>query len=110
MSTEIGQLKGVQAPAAPDRERVSRGPEQAGPNKPGHGAAPESVSDEVVLSSSALNLRKTEQNLSQDSGIDEARIASIRDALSNGTYRIDAARVADGILAQESLFSGGGPQ
>ncbi|AGA89160.1 flagellar biosynthesis anti-sigma factor FlgM [Thioflavicoccus mobilis 8321] len=110
MPTEIGQPKGVQGPVAPSRERVSRGPGQASSATPGRGAVPEAISDEVVLSSSALKLRQSERSLSQGSEVDEARVASIRDALSKGTYQIDVGRVAKGILAQERLFFGGGDQ
>ncbi len=108
MSTEIaeiGQLKGVQATATQERERVSRGAGDAGGSR--GVSTGQRGADEVRLSSSALKLRETARRLAEQPDVDRMRVAAIRDALSAGTYRVDPGRLADGILAQERQFLAG---
>jgi negative regulator of flagellin synthesis FlgM len=102
MSTEIGKLSSVQPTVTQERDRVSRG---AG----GTRGTPttKGLADEVKLSSSALQLQEAQRRLPQQPNVDQVRVAAIRDALSAGTYRVDAGRVADGLLAQERLFVAG---
>lgn len=108
MPTEISQLKGIQGTAAPDRERVSHRPGDAGALR--GAATAQGGSDEVRLSNSALRLQEAERRLASHPDIDEARIATIREALNNGTYQVNAANVADRILEHERQFlAGGGP-
>ncbi|MGV0951589.1 MAG: flagellar biosynthesis anti-sigma factor FlgM [Azonexus sp.] len=105
MSAEIGKLSSVQPTATQERERVSRGAGDAG----GTRGTPttKGLADEVKLSSSALQLQDAERRLAQQPDVDQARVAAIREAVSAGTYRVNAARLADGILAQERLFVAG---
>lgn len=110
MSNEIGQLKSIQAPTAPDRDRASRSAEESAGALRRGGPAAQEKSDEVQLSSSALKLRETEQRLAQQGDIDQRRVDAIRDALNTGSYRVDAGRLADGLLAQERLFLAAGKQ
>jgi negative regulator of flagellin synthesis FlgM len=107
MSTEIGLLKNVQTAGTQERERVGRtaGEPATGP---GARAAGRSSTDEVSLSSSALGLKEAERRLALDPGVDQARVDAIRDALSEGAYRPDPARIADGLLAQEQMLTAGG--
>jgi negative regulator of flagellin synthesis FlgM len=105
MSTEIGQLTSVQAMAPQERERVSRGAGDAGGTRVA--SAAKGAVDEVRLSSSALKLRETGQILAQQSDVDLARVTAIRNALSEGTYQVDAGVLADGLMAQERLFAAG---
>jgi negative regulator of flagellin synthesis FlgM len=104
MSAEIGKLSSVQPTATQERERVSRGAGDAGGTR-GTSTA-KGLADEVKLSSSALQLQETERRLAQQSNVDQVRVAAIRDAVNAGTYRVNAGRVADGILAQERLDAG----
>jgi negative regulator of flagellin synthesis FlgM len=107
MSVEIGKLSSVQPPAAPERERVSRGAGDAlGTQKT---STANGRADEVKLSSSALQLKEAERGLAQQSNVDQVRVARIRDALNAGTYQVNAGRVADGILAQNRQFAGQRP-
>lgn len=105
MSNEIGQIKGIQSPAPQERERISRGPgERAGLP----GGAPQGPADAVSLSSGALQLLEVRQRLAEQPALDPKRVEAIREALSQGRYRIDPQRVADALIAQERLFLGGG--
>ncbi len=65
------------------------------------GARGESVS----LSSQAKNLKQLEQKLGDYPEMDDERIAEIRSALENGTYKIDAEKLAQKMLdMDESIF------
>lgn len=103
MSVEIGLLSSIQATAAPERERVSRS-DTGGIRET---TTVKGVADEVNLSSRALKLQETERRLALQPNIDQVRVAAIRDALDAGTYRVDAGRLADGLMAQERLFLAG---
>ncbi len=107
MSTEIGQLKGAPAPGLRERERVSRSPDENGEAREGRITA-QLNTDQVQISHSALRMRQTEAQLAQLPEIDRGRVEVIRNALSEGSYRVDAQRLADRLLAQERMFSGGG--
>lgn len=104
MSTEIGQIKSIRSAAARERERVSHGPDETGERRPG-GVAATVGTDQVRLSDSALRIREAAARLAELPGIDQARVDAIREALGRGTYRIDPARLADRLLAQEQSFS-----
>lgn len=108
MSAEIGKLSSVQPTATQERERLSRGAGGAGTaGGTWGGLASKGLADEVKLSSSALQLQDAERRLAQQPNVDQARVAAIRAAVSEGTYRVNAGALADGLLAQERLFFAG---
>jgi negative regulator of flagellin synthesis FlgM len=106
MSTEIGQIKGVQAPATQDRERVTRS-NGAGSRWPG-GVTPMDGADAVSLSTDARVLLDVQQRLSEQPVVDQRRVETIRQAVSEGSYRIDVNRLAESLLAQERMLLAGG--
>jgi len=106
MSTEIGQIKGVQTPATQERERLTHS-NGAGSQRPG-ALAPMDGADAVSLSTDARVLLDVQQRLSEQPLVDQRRVETIHEALSQGTYRIDVNRLAESLLAQERLFLAGG--
>ncbi len=58
---------------------------------------------EVDITPTAQALASLEQQLASTPDIDQSRVDSISKALSNGTYKIDAARIADGVLAAQNF-------
>ena len=61
--------------------------------------------ENVSLSSQAKNLKQLEQKLGDYPEMDDDRIAEIRSALENGTYKIDAEKLAQKMLEMdESIF------
>jgi negative regulator of flagellin synthesis FlgM len=103
MSAEIGKLSAVQPTAT--QEHVSRSPGETGGTR--ETPTTKGLVDEVKLSSSALQLQEAQRRLAQQPEVNQARVAAIRAALSEGTYKVNAERVADGILAQERMFTAG---
>jgi negative regulator of flagellin synthesis FlgM len=59
-------------------------------------------SDTVTLTGSARTLQKLGEAVAQAPVVDTAKVASIKQAVNNGTYQVDASRVAGKILQFES--------
>jgi negative regulator of flagellin synthesis FlgM len=65
-------------------------------------AAPSQTGDHVTLTDSARSLQKIEQAVAQAPVVNTAKVAAVKQAVNNGTYKVDAGRVADKILQFES--------
>jgi negative regulator of flagellin synthesis FlgM len=57
--------------------------------------------DHLTLTDSARSLQKIEEAIAKAPVVDTAKVAAVKQALSAGTYQIDAGRVADGLLQFE---------
>ena len=68
-------------------------------------ATPSSMDDRVTLTNAASRLQNIEQQLSNASSIDSARVAQVQSAISNGDYNVDADRIADKMLAFEDFMN-----
>lgn len=58
--------------------------------------------DHVTLTASARSLQKLSEAVAQAPVVNTAKVASIKQAIGNGTYQVDAARVAGKLLQFES--------
>jgi negative regulator of flagellin synthesis FlgM len=58
-------------------------------------------SDAVSLSQSAAEIAALEGQLKSLSGVDQARVDSIRQSISEGSYTVDTDKVIDGLLSAE---------
>ena len=63
-------------------------------------AAP--AKDHVTLTDSARSLQKIEEAVAKTPVVNADKVAAVRQAISSGTYKIDAHRVAGKILKYES--------
>jgi len=61
--------------------------------------------DRVTLTNTASRLKDIEQQLSNTSSVDSARVAEVQSAISNGEYNVDADRIADKMLAFEDFMN-----
>ena len=57
--------------------------------------------DTVTVTSAAEDLIEMEKKLSNLSGSDEARVASIKEQVQNGSFQIDVAKIAEKLIQQE---------
>ena len=57
--------------------------------------------DAVSLSESAAEIAALEGQLKSLSGVDQARVDSIRQSISDGSYAVDTDKVIDGLLSAE---------
>ncbi|MBW7469658.1 flagellar biosynthesis anti-sigma factor FlgM [Marinobacter sp. F4218] len=62
--------------------------------------------DNVSLSSQAKDLKQLEQKLGDYPEMDDDRIAEIRSALENGTYKVDAEKLAQKMLDMDKSIFG----
>lgn len=64
-------------------------------------AAAATPKDQVTLTDSARSLQKIEEAVAKTPVVNAAKVASVKQAVSSGTYQIDAGRVAGKILKYE---------
>lgn len=55
--------------------------------------------DKVELSSLSSSLQKAESTLADSPVIDRQRVDEIRQAITEGRFKVDAGRIADGLLS-----------
>lgn len=60
----------------------------------------------MSLTDTAARLRKLESTLAQLPVVDRQRVEATRQAIADGSYRVDPARVAEKLLAFESALTG----
>jgi len=65
-------------------------------------ASTSQTGDHVTLTDSARSLQKIEQAVAQAPVVNTTKVAAVKQAVNNGTYKVDAGRVADKILQFES--------
>ena len=66
--------------------------------------ASRAVSDAVELSTAAQQLSSLKAERASLDAVDMAKVDKIRQAISNGSYKIDAQQIATSLLALESEF------
>ncbi len=69
-------------------------------------AAQPAAGDSVDLTDGARQLQDLQAAVAATPVVDSARVAALRDAIANGSYRVDAQRIADGLLAQDRAALG----
>lgn len=62
---------------------------------------PVATGESVSITNTASDLLALENQLRELPGIDQARVDSIREAISNGSYEVDPARIVDSLLQSE---------
>ena len=60
-------------------------------------------SGEVDITSTAQLMASLEQQLASTPDLDQSRVDSISQALSNGSYQVDAGRITDGLLSAQKF-------
>jgi len=63
------------------------------------------VSDSVEFSSAAQGLSSLQDELAAIDAVDMGKVEEIKQAISNGSYKIDAQKIAESLLALESEFA-----
>ncbi len=99
--SEINQIKPTSQVTTETVRRVdARHPQQGSTASQHH-----SASDTVSLTDTAARLQVIEKRLSEESGVDKARVARIRAAIAEGSYQIQDAETAKNMMQlEQSLF------
>ena len=63
------------------------------------------ISDSVEFSAAAHQLSSLQDELSAIDTVDMGKVDEIRQAISNGNYKIDAQKIAESLLALEGEFA-----
>ncbi|MHB8723104.1 MAG: flagellar biosynthesis anti-sigma factor FlgM [Steroidobacteraceae bacterium] len=61
-------------------------------------ATPPPAADQVTLTGSAHTLQKLSEAVAAAPVVDAAKVATVKQAVQSGTYKVDAGRVADKLL------------
>lgn len=71
------------------------------------GGAPSAASqpDTVSLTDTGVQIQTLQQIISETPDVDQARVESIKAAIDNGTYTVDATEVAQNLLNFEGLLN-----
>ena len=59
------------------------------------------TADQVTLTTSGRSLQKLSEAIAQAPVVDTAKVSSVKEAVSSGSYSIDASRIADKMLQAE---------
>ncbi|MCP1726412.1 flagellar biosynthesis anti-sigma factor FlgM [Natronospira proteinivora] len=78
-----------------DRRNSPADSNRASQESPGSGR-PET--DQVSLSESGRQMQSLEQRVAESTGVDQERVAALRDAIERGDYEADASRIADALI------------
>lgn len=65
----------------------------------------QATGDRVTLTNTASRLKDIEQQLNNSPAVDNARVAEVQSAISNGEYNVDSDRIADKMLAFEDFMN-----
>lgn len=89
--------------------RVSNEQQNTSGNAGGSNAAQPSVNqgspDTVQISEAAQAIQAAAQKLESEPEVNSDRVAELKAAIDSGEYKVDVERVADRMLAFDSLFS-----
>ncbi len=85
-------------------ERVANRTDDAGAGRAAAGEAQPTSKDTVTLTTKAVDLRKLEESLASVPDVDQARVESIRAAISDGSYQVDTGKIIDQLLSAEKTL------
>ena len=63
------------------------------------------ISDSVEFSAAALQISSLQAELASIDAVDMGKVDEIRQAISNGSYKLDTQKIADSLLALEGEFA-----
>ena len=97
---DIGPLSGTSEVHKADTHARARAGGQAATN------AAQATADRVDITNGARQVADLQAAVAGTPVVDSGRVASLREAIANGTYTVDPQRVADGLLAQDRAALG----
>lgn len=95
----VNKIDGVsgQRPAVPNAGQNARA-DRANAER---GSAPAQGSDQLSLTTSAQLLKELNEAVAATPEVDASRVEAIKQAIADGSYQVDAGRIADQLLKLE---------
>lgn len=97
---KINSMSPISRPAAKEGQGQMKQTDTVG-SSPSADAGP---SSKVVLTGMAQAMMQAQKAVDETQEIDEQRVVDIQAALSNGSYQIDADRIASALIDSEKQF------
>lgn len=102
MSIDISGISSSKVSTPTDDSKIKQSVEQA-TTKPE--SVNSSAADTVSLSDNAVQLGKINSSSISAPVVDTQRVEQVRQAISNGTYEIDAEKIADKLMQFETILT-----
>ncbi len=101
MSIDINGISSSRVHAPPDESQVKQQIEQQAANTE---TGKSSTADTVSISDNAAQLGKLGNTVDTAPVVDMQRVEQVKQAISDGTYEVDATKVADKLMQFESIL------
>ncbi len=101
MSIKITDLTPSQVQGATDETQLKQAVEQPSAQQE---SGKSSTSDTVSLSDNAVQLGKLGNSVASSPVVDAQRVEQVKQAIENGNYEVDPARVAEKLMQFESIL------
>lgn len=105
MSIEINGIPPAQVHGSSDDSKLNKPEEQPAASQE---TGKSSTNDTVSLSDSAVNLGKLDNTAVSAPVVDTQRVEQVKQAISDGSYEVDPAKVADKLMQFESILKSAG--
>jgi negative regulator of flagellin synthesis FlgM len=102
MPIDINGLPSATPPPSGDKSRVKGGQQPADNASTPKGN--EAQTDTVSLTSAGVHLAEIERALANVPVVDAKRVEEVKQAITDGRYQVDSARVADKLLSFEDAL------
>jgi negative regulator of flagellin synthesis FlgM len=101
MAIEINNITPTKAQRSTDDTKLNQSSDQPAAQQE---TGKSSATDTVSLSDNAVQLGKIEHSVATTPVIDTQRVEQLKQAIANGSYEIDAEKVADKLMQFESIL------
>ncbi len=101
MSIDINGISSTKVHVPPDESQVKPAVEQQAVNTE---TGKSSTADTVNISDNAAQLGKMGNAIDTSPVIDIKRVEQVKQAISNGTYEVDATKIADKLMQFENIL------
>lgn len=101
MAIEINNITSTKAQRSTDDTKLNQSSDQPVAQQE---TGKSSATDTVSLSDNAVQLGKVEHSVATTPVIDTQRVEQLKQAIANGSYEVDAEKVADKLMQFESIL------
>ena len=101
MAIEINNITPTKAQRSNDDTKLNQSSDQPAAQQE---TGKSSATDTVSLSDNAVQLGKVELSVASAPVIDAQRVEQLKQAIANGSYKVDAKEVADKLMQFESML------